>query len=279
MTFRLTVLCENSVEHIVPGGLIGEHGFACHLRTPAGDYLFDTGGGLGLAHNSRQLKLDLAALQAVILSHGHRDHSGGLPIALQRHDSLPVYAHPLVFRERYGGPAEQRRAIGLPQTRAELEALGARFRLSRRPQQIAPGILLSGEVPRRHPPSLVEPNLTLLGPAGQLRPDPLEDDQSLFLTSDRGLVILLGCAHAGLLNIIDHARALTGIERIHLLLGGTHLNACPETQLEELIRQLAVVPIDRIGVAHCTGRRPAHRLAEHFPAGFFYASVGKVVEV
>ncbi len=279
MNLKLTILCENSVERILPGGLIGEHGFACLLRSDRGAYLFDTGSGLGLAHNCEQLGIDLTDLKGVILSHGHCDHSGGLPVALQQHTVLPVFAHPDVFHRRYSGRPGQQRQIGLPWSRAELESLGADLQLSRKPQQLSEQIFLSGEIPRRWPTGSLDRQLFVKDPQGHDRPDPLSDDLSVFIRTDQGLVILLGCAHAGLQNILAHAQEVTGEKKIHLLLGGTHLKGNNQEQIAATIAMLESYHVERIGASHCTGLGPAVQLANHFGERFFHASVGAMVEI
>ncbi len=279
MSLQLTILCENSVERILPGGLIAEHGFACHLHSTDGDYLFDTGSGLGLQHNCKQLGIDLSVLRGIVLSHGHCDHTGGLLTALQQSSSLPVYAHPKLFGPRYSGGAKQQREIGLPWPRADLERCGAQFQLSRRAQRLTEQLLLSGEIPRKQQTAHLDPQLYIKDPAGQEKVDPLADDMSLFITTEKGLVILLGCAHAGLYNIIEHAREVTGLKKIHMLLGGTHLKASTEEHLASTIEQLDQYDIDWIGASHCTGLRQSQKLANHFGERFFYASVGTVLEI
>ncbi len=278
MSLQLTILCENSVEQILPGGLIGEHGFACHLRTIAGDFLFDTGSGLGLLHNCAQLGIDLSSLQGVILSHGHADHCGGLLDVLQQTGPIPVYGHPDLFTIRYSRSNNRQRDISISWPQAELERKGADFRLQETPLQLTAQLLISGEIPRQQTGGQ-DPNLCITDKSGQQVPDPLNDDLSLYLLCEKGLVILLGCAHAGLCNIIEHAIASTGVENIHLLLGGTHLMACSNEQLTETIEQLDGYSIEKIGGAHCTGRHQARHLAEHFGERFFYASVGTRIEL
>ncbi len=134
--------------------------------------------------------------------------------------------------------------------------------------------MLSGDIPRIHKEETGDPGLILLTEEQQQIPDPIRDDQSLYIHTDKGLVILLGCAHAGLLNIIDHAINITGEDKIHMILGGTHLKFCSHEQMEATLRRLTELDVDRIGASHCTGLRGATILAEHFGSRFFSASVG-----
>lgn len=277
MQVKLTVLCENSVGR--PVAAVGEHGFACLIETAGGSYLFDTGQGLGLMRNARALRKDLAALRGVLLSHGHYDHTGGLPELLRLTSPLEVFAHPEIFAERYWVGADSTRFIGLPFRRPYLEGLGARFRLSRDYCRVAPGLYLSGEVPRRTSFERGDPHMmAALGDDGALVPDPFRDDQSLVLETDKGLVVVLGCAHAGLINILSHLLERTGRDRFYAVLGGTHLGMSSDQQFAATLQALETFPVERIGVSHCTGLPRAAALQQHFGARFFFASVGTVLE-
>ena len=278
MSLKLTILCENSVQRVNPASLLGEHGFACHLQTSSGNYLFDTGSGSGLLHNSQLLGIDPGELRGLILSHGHSDHTGGLQQLLKVTGKLPIFAHPDLFLRRYGSNGGQLRSIGIPWQQTELEQLGADFHLAASAQQINPQLMVSGQIPRRDGPT-TDPNLILIDSEKQTTPDLLNDDQSLIINTDKGLVILLGCAHAGLLNIIEHAISLTGQRKIHLLLGGTHLKFSSEQQLETTLTQLEDWQIERFGAAHCTGLHQSQRIAERFGERFFFASVGTEIEI
>jgi len=274
---RITILCENSVERVNPTGLLGEHGFACHLETEQGNYLFDTGGGLTILSNSEKLNIDLTQLKGIVLSHGHLDHTGGLQKVLRQCEQLPVYSHPDLFQPHFSQNGEQLREIGIPWGQAQLEEMGARFYLDRDPQKITNGLILSGEIPRHNRFETGDPNLLTISASGQQTTDPLEDDLSLFIDSPKGLVILLGCAHAGVINIIEHAQKVTGKKKIHMVIGGTHLKFSSREQLNATLDLLESLQIDRIGVSHCTGMQQSQKLAERFGERFFNATVGKEI--
>ncbi|PLX96783.1 MAG: MBL fold metallo-hydrolase [Desulfuromonas sp.] len=280
MGIHLTVLCENSVDSVSPYGLLGEHGFACHLSTPEGDFLFDTGGGMTIMNNAEKLGIDFTYLQGIMFSHGHYDHVGGLKQVLEKTGPVPIYAHPDLFNERYSKNSGKLVNIGMPWKRPELEDLGAEFIFSSASYEVTPSLTLSGEIPHLHPEETGDPNLVV--PAANeedYNADPLHDDLSLFIRSEKGLVILLGCAHAGLLNIIDHALAVTGENKIHMILGGTHLKFCSEEQMSATLARLEELQVERIGASHCTGLRGARRLAEKFGDRFFSASVGVKIDL
>ncbi|MGB9630115.1 MAG: MBL fold metallo-hydrolase, partial [Thermodesulfobacteriota bacterium] len=135
-----------------------------------------------------------------------------------------------------------------------------------------------GEVPRITP--FEKPDLRLFAEVeGKTTQDLFLDDQSLILESERGLILVLGCAHSGMVNIIHHVVGKTGKEKFYAILGGTHLDFLTPEQLEESIKSLKMMKIEKIGVSHCTGMRAAFRLHQEFGDRFFYGCVGSVLAV
>lgn len=275
MTTRLTILCDNSVTPQM--GLLGEHGFSCLVETPGGPWLFDTGQGLAISQNCRVLGKDLSGLRGVILSHGHYDHTGGLPEVLHRTGPVPVFAHPDIFTERYRTASGQRRFIGLPYLREYLESLGAEFHLLTDWTEVGTGLFASGEIPR-HPDFQSGDSGLVTVSGGSEQPDRLADDLSLVLETKRGLVVLLGCAHAGLANILRQVQKKSGRERIYAVLGGTHLGFAGAAQFEEAAQALEAAGVERIGLSHCTGPEAAARLHARLGSKVFFAGVGSVLE-
>ena len=278
MTGRITIICENSVT--VKGG-IGEHGFAAYLETERGNYLFDTGRGDGLIPNLLKFDKDPLSIQKIFLSHGHYDHTGGLPSILEILGEVDILAHPEIFSVRYRISREDgkevRRYSGLKHTRAYLESLGGKFILEKHFREVTREMFLTGEVPRITAFEKGDPKL-FAEVGGNLIPDPFLDDQSLVVESKEGLVLLLGCAHSGLINILNHVAAKTGKDRIYAVLGGTHLDFASPPQVEETITALKKFRVERIGVSHCTGLRAAARLFAEFGEKFFFGQVGTTLE-
>lgn len=277
MTTRLTILCENTAG--IPFGAIGEHGFACFVETPDGNYLFDTGQGFGIVPNSLTLNKDLRSINAVMISHGHYDHTGGLPAVLRLRGSVDVYAHPDIFSERVWSSGDQSRFVGIPYRRVYLESLGANFRLGNELVTVGPGIFLTGEIARHSTFEKGDSAMTAILPNGDtIHPDPLKDDLSLIVDTSKGLILVLGCAHAGLINIIEYVLAQTGRDRIHAIIGGTHLGFSSDEQFEETLQVIDRYQIERIGVSHCTGLPRAAMLHAQLGDRFFFGSVGTTLE-
>ncbi len=277
MLKRLVILCENSVEK--PVHAIGEHGFSCLVETDNGVFLFDTGQGLGLLHNADLLNVSLKSLQGVILSHGHFDHTGGLQQLLSRTGTLPVYGHPDLFRERFWLGKFEQRPNGIPLSQDQYEKLGACFDLSTIFREISPGLWLTGEIPRQTEFEKVDKALHYVDPCGVLTQDLLEDDCSLVIESEHGLVVLLGCAHAGLANILHHVTTKMGDDKIYAVLGGMHLAPLNDAQFAQTVDVLKQHKVSKIGVGHCTGQRRSAELYAHFPAETIFLSVGSVLSI
>jgi 7,8-dihydropterin-6-yl-methyl-4-(beta-D-ribofuranosyl)aminobenzene 5'-phosphate synthase len=278
MRTRITVLCENTVGARVG---TGEHGFSAFIETEAENYLFDTGNGVSIVRNALLLRKDLTSIKKIFLSHGHYDHTGGLPDVLRIRGEVDVLAHPNIFTERIAVPNEdeegKRRFVGIPYRREYLEFSGARFALERAFYEPEKGMFLTGEVPRKTP--FEKPDPRLFARAGEnWVPDQFLDDQSLVLDTPKGLLIILGCAHSGMINTINHVMEKTGREKIYALLGGTHLQFLTPEQLEESIEAIKRVGVEHMGVSHCTGMRASMRLAQEFGDRFFFGHVGSVFE-
>ena len=277
MKYRLTVLCENTVGAL--SGTLGEHGFSALIEPADGaPLLFDTGQGGTLLHNAARMRKDLSQVQQVVLSHGHFDHAGGLLPLLQEYGSKEVFAHPGIFTPRHRvKDTGECYPIGLPQSRENLEQAGARFNLSAAYREVASGIFLTGEVPRVTPYETGDQGLYCDCTGQEL--DTTPDDQSLILETEQGLVILLGCCHAGLVNTLEHIAYITGRRDIHAVIGGTHLGFCSQEQLERTIAALKGLGIKKLVAAHCTGFGASARLSRELPREFQVATVGYTIEV
>jgi len=274
MKIKATVLCENYV-YINPGA-IAEHGWAVYLETDQGNFLFDTGQGRAIINNAQYFHKDLSKIEGIIISHHHYDHTGGLLDVLAQTGKIKVYSHPDLFKDSFN--IRNGRDIGIPFRREILESKGAEFLFNTEPVEILPDLILSGEIPRETPFEKGDKNLVIKNKNGYIQDDIL-DDQTIIAKTAKGLFIILGCSHAGIINIINYAIKKTGQKHIHTIIGGTHLGPVNKETREKSIKALKKYDIERIGVSHCTGLETSCRLFQEFGKRFFFCNVGTVIEI
>ncbi len=278
MKVKLTVLCENSV--VTPFGVIGEHGFSAYIETENGNFLFDTGQGKGLINNANVLGIDLKKIDFLCISHGHYDHTLGIPSLLTIKSPLKIYAHENIFANRYWlRPNMPPKFIGIPFRKEFLETLGAKFEFIKDFTEVKKGIYISGEVPRDPDYEMIDPDMKIINENGEKIQDTIIDDFSMAIDTDKGLVIILGCAHAGIVNILNYFIEKTGKEKIYAVVGGTHLGFANEKQLNKTLEIIEKYNIQKLGASHCTGLAVSSILANMLKDKFFFAGVGAVLEV
>ena len=274
---RLVTLSENTAGK---PGLAAEWGLSILVETGEARILFDTGGSDAAVRNADALGIRLAGLDAVVISHGHADHTGGLSSVLARTGAIDVIAHPAVWELKYTKrPYEDSYAfIGIPYRKEFLESRGARFIMHEAPQRLRPNIWTSGEIPQRTDFEAIEPYFYVKS-SNDFSPDPIADDQALFVKTAAGLVIVLGCSHRGLINTIRHAQDVTGEKRVHTIVGGTHLFPKSDAQRAKTLDALNKIGVGKLGVSHCTGFTASRLLSDAFGDRFFLNNAGTICEI
>lgn len=269
---RITVLVENTAGG---RGTLAEHGLSFWIEIGSRRILFDTGQSDILFHNARILGIDLGTVDAVVLSHGHYDHVGGLQRVLEITPAVPTYLHPQALEAKFARNREQSRQIGMEREIArmlERRIYGELGCFTNGPMEILPGVWATGEVPRRAAfedtggPFYEDPSCT--------QPDELLDDQALVLEVEDGLVVLLGCAHAGVVNTLDYVAELFPNRPIRMVLGGMHLVRALPSRIAYTIEVLRRYDVQRIGPAHCTGADASRELWDALPQRCFLCNVG-----
>lgn len=246
---------------------MGEWGFSALVEADGHRVLFDTGlHPETVLQNARELGIDLSSVTDVVLSHHHGDHTGGL-LALRRELSKQapsamsrVHVAPGIFlsRRRAGSQEELNPTIAL---RSAMEATGAVFVEHRKPQEIFPGVWLTGPIPRPNPERYWGAPARIVTATG-LVPDSIPEDMSLLVNTDKGFVVVAGCGHAGTVNTVEYARRILGTEPAYAVIGGLHLFAASDSALAWTASRLRSAHLGYLLGAHCTGVEAVFRIRE-----------------
>jgi 7,8-dihydropterin-6-yl-methyl-4-(beta-D-ribofuranosyl)aminobenzene 5'-phosphate synthase len=250
MQVSITILVENTTP---APNLIGEYGFSCLVTVDNRSLLFDTGCDYALFPNSKALGINLEEINDLVLSHGHFDHTGAVLPLLKQFGDKKIFAHsqfllPKLFPLKKGGFKD----IGCPFSKQELEQAGAELIYIDQFKEIMSGVYLTGEIPRTNDFEDVGGDFKI-EVDGQIQADKLHDDMALVIDHPEGLIIISGCAHAGLINTIDYAIGKLGKTKILAYIGGTHLFTASRERLDKTVDTLKTYNINKLIVAHCTG--------------------------
>jgi len=277
VAIHITTLSENTAGM---GNLLAEHGLSIMVETDTVNILLDTGQSTSVSHNADILGVDLSKIDKIVLSHGHHDHTGGLRQVLRKmRKKVEIIAHPDIWSAKYARrQGQEARYCGIPFQRQEVENLGARFNLTTEPVTISENIMTTGEVPMTTNFEQIDPYLFVKEDM-DFKPDKLLDDQALIINTEQGLVIILGCAHRGIINTLYHAQQLTGVKQIHTVLGGCHLIGATGERIRLTIAALRELEVQRVGISHCTGLPAAAIMAHEFSDSFFFNNAGTQIDL
>lgn len=263
---KITILAENTVYQ---SGLMAEHGLSLFLEYNGKKYLFDTGQGMVLEDNAEKLDIDLKNLDGLFLSHGHYDHTGGLKKLLEINPEIKVYAHPAAFAEKYS-QKEKIYFAGYDGKKPE------NFISVENKLEIAEDLFLTGEITAENDDYLnkkfkVKKN-------GEFVTDRFLDDISLYLETAEGLIIILGCSHKGVENIIKNIIELSSCKKIKAVIGGMHLKNASEEKINSKAEFFAELDIDNIYPIHCTGRKAQFIFQKKLSDKVKLAGVGDIIK-
>lgn len=249
MELKIIILVENYA-HLFPHA---EQGFCAYIEYHGKRYLFDTGfTGTCAIKNALAADIPLSKVRKIILSHGHIDHTGGLEEILKFVEKKEILAHRDVFSNKKAVREPIVFYNGIKNTRDYLERnLGARIDLQEGFYQIAEGMYMTGEVPFTNSFETISDHFKVENSSHELVPDTFTDDNSLIFDTPKGLVILTGCAHRGIVNIMTYAKQKLQ-KKVHALIGGTHLVKASEERMNQTVKALQEEEVDIIAPAHCT---------------------------
>jgi 7,8-dihydropterin-6-yl-methyl-4-(beta-D-ribofuranosyl)aminobenzene 5'-phosphate synthase len=271
---KITVLAENTAGK---RGLIAEHGLSFLIEHGRSRVLFDTGQGLALRHNTEKLHVDLKSIDEVVLSHGHYDHTGGLTFALNSMNCPRLYAHSEAFSLIYArNPNGTSREVGMTAGNKITAGELAEIIFTDEKRRIAGGLFLTGPIPRTT--AFEDTGGAFFTDADCTKPDSLPDDQALFVDTTNGTIVVLGCAHSGVINTLRYIQTLTDNRPIHTVIGGMHLVNAGKERMERTVEELRRFNIQRLIPCHCTGFPATLRLWNEFPGMCETCTAGSVFE-
>jgi len=258
--------------------VLAEHGFSVHIRLGAlgPQILLDAGfSQVALPHNLPRLGIHPGAVDQVVISHGHPDHTGALEIFLRlAWKRTPVVVHPDAFLERWDQLSDGSKEGPWQQDRRSWENAGAEIVSLLEPCELAPGCLATGPVPRRT--DFEKGTGSAIYRQGtEFVSDPIRDDQAIVINvKGKGLVVVSGCAHAGIVNTLLYAREISGVDRLWAVVGGFHLQGAAEDVVRRTIGELKALGPQLVMPCHCTGFEATRRFAEEMPGRFLLGAVG-----
>jgi 7,8-dihydropterin-6-yl-methyl-4-(beta-D-ribofuranosyl)aminobenzene 5'-phosphate synthase len=277
MAIRITTLSENTASQF---DVMAEWGLSILIEVDGQNILLDSGKSGAVCQNAEAMGIDLRKIDKIVLSHGHFDHTGGLQALLSKiKKEVEVIAHPDVWAPKYNRREDKPdRYIGIPFQLRTLESLGARFTLGRGPVKVSESMMTTGEIPMETDFEIIDSSLYLWTPVGW-ELDQLADDQALVIDTKQGLVVILGCAHRGIINTLYHARRITGKKKIYMVLGGCHLMDASDERIWQTISALNEMEVRKLAVSHCTGMHASMILSQTFGESFTFNNSGTIIDL
>lgn len=257
---EITILVDNEAAP----ALVAEHGLSFWIEIDTTFILFDTGQGNALTANAHALGVNLKKTDILVLSHGHYDHAGAVPQVLAAAPHVRVYAHPSLLKERYSIHNGRPESVAVPpESRQMLASLNQRLLNVTEPVPLATSVELTGPIPRNS--SFEDTGGNFYLDPRQQQPDLIEDDIAMVIDLPGGLVVCVGCCHAGLINTLTFIQERYNHRPIQCVMGGFHLGRASRDRMQRTVDMLLQLNPGQIIPGHCTGRQAVQQLQEALP--------------
>ena len=264
-----------------PAPLLAEHGFSLLIKAYKGDQvhtmLFDAGfTEMGVPHNLKKLGININTIELIVVSHGHPDHTAAIPQILKAAEKpIPVYTHPSAFLKRYLIFPDGSRVLSNTLSQGIIKEAGAEIKPTKNPVQITPFAVVTGEIDMVNDFELHFP-LAYYEQDGKMEKDFFVDEKGLFINlKNKGLIIIAGCSHRGIINTIEYAKKISGIDQVHAVIGGFHLTgATPLEKVRRTVEEMKRIQPRFIIPTHCTGWNAIKTFADEMPHNFILNAVG-----
>lgn len=278
MSIKLNILTENRAKKM---GILGEHGLSILVEVDGYKVLFDTGQTNVFVHNASNLGIDISQIDALVLSHGHYDHTGGVPEFCKINKKAPIYIHPDAFVERYnainGKPFGN--CIGIPWNNYYKGVFDDRIIFTKEKRSIHDKIFLSGEIPDNKDLPRAKTDFIKVSSWGEIVEDKVMDEQFMAVKANKGLYIIVGCSHPGVLNCIAYAKEMFPGEDILGIIGGLHMEKYNEDKQINIFEAIKAEGVGKIIPMHCTGVLSSCFLKSRFNDNCILLNSGDVLNI
>jgi 7,8-dihydropterin-6-yl-methyl-4-(beta-D-ribofuranosyl)aminobenzene 5'-phosphate synthase len=278
MSLKITTLVEN--EKGENSALYNAHGISFLIEDENDVFLFDTGQHDLFIKNAEELGLDLTRISNVIISHNHWDHTGGLRHLINKYGMQNIIVHETFFKEKFALEGIKLEYLGMNYNETSLLKTGSKLiKVTDDITYLNENVFIAGNFKKYNNYETINKRFYIKEKTGEFIVDEFKDEIAVGIKTNKGLVILLGCAHPGVINMIKHIICKTGIEDIYCVLGGTHLVEADDFRINKTIKVIKDMNIKYVGFSHCTGKKAISMFINELPNKFFTNNTGTSIEV